>query len=311
MNKKFHILILCTILILGIASFSWNLPNANATSQVNSSTLVLYDAVSGSIPATGLMNFTDFPFGSAPPRYETQVTVLDTILSGSETFAGWVSNAASIPEFPLLDRASGFQVSFSVQVERESHASNNRSGFNVIILGNDARGIELAFWENEIWVQNDNVTGGLFTHGEGVNIDTSNFANYQITISADTYTLSANGTPILSGPVRDYSSFEGFPDPYQTPNFLFIGDNTTSAQARIRLGYVSVTGTDPVPVIITPTATTVPVTAATVSLTETPVPPTATPTRTGGGWESCPPLALAFAFSAMWIKSNRVKRDRL
>lgn len=305
MTKKINILSLCAILILVMAAFSWNLPQAHATSQVNSKTFVLYDAVSGSIPSTQLMSFTDFPFGTVPPVYENQTTVLDTT-SGSETYAGWVSTAESISEFPLLDRAAGFQVNFSVQVERESHSSNNRSGFNVIILGNDARGIELAFWTNEIWAQNDNVTGGLFTHGEGVMYNTTSLANYQITISADTYTLSANGTSILTGPLRDYSSFEGFPDPYQTPNFLFIGDNTTSAQARIRLGYVSVTGTESTP--SAPTSSSIPIISPTASPTL--IPPTATSTPASGGWEFCPLLPSALAFSIMWIKSNRAKRDR-
>ncbi|MEP7134154.1 MAG: hypothetical protein ABI904_04395 [Chloroflexota bacterium] len=62
----------------------------------------------------------------------------------------------------------------------------------------------------------------------------------------DTYTLTANAIPLLTGPLRDYSAFTGFPDPYEAPNFLFLGDNTTSAQARVRLRFVSVTGTEPV-----------------------------------------------------------------
>ena len=304
MNKKFSIL-LCAISILSIAAFPWNLQHASATSQVNTKTLVLYDAASGFIPATHLMSFTDFPFGAAPPIYENQATVLDTTKSGDETYAGWVSTAASIAEFPLLDQAEGVQLDFSVQVENESHANNQRSGFNVIILGNDAKGIELALWENEIWVQNDNVTGGLFTHGEGAIFNTTNFTNYEIIISADTYTLSANDTPILNGPLRDYSSFEGFPDPYQTPNFLFIGDNTTSAQARIRLGYVSVTGTELAS--SAPTSTSIPTISPTASPTL--LPPTTTPTPASGGWEVCPLLAFALPFSVLWIKSNKAKRD--
>lgn len=306
MIKKFSFP-LCAVLIVLMATFSRNLPHAKADSQVNSKTLVLYDAASGAIPAAGLLSFTDFPFGTVAPIYENQATVLDTTASGNETYAGWVSTAESIPEFPLLDRIAGFQVNFSIQVENESHANNQRSGFNVIILGNDARGIELAFWTNEIWAQNDNVTGGLFTHGEGAIFDTSSFTNYQITFSADTYTLSANGTPILNGPLRDYSSFEGFPDPYQTPNFLFLGDNTTSAQARIRLGHMSVRGTEATP--CAPTSTSIPTVSPTASPTL--IPPTATPTLPSGGWELCPPLAFVFPFSILWIKINKLKRDRL
>ena len=39
----------------------------------------------------------------------------------------------------------------------------------------------------------------------------------------------------LQGGVRDYTSFTGPIDPYETPNFLFIGDDTTSARGAYRL----------------------------------------------------------------------------
>jgi hypothetical protein len=41
--------------------------------------------------------------------------------------------------------------------------------------------------------------------------------------------------------LRDYTNFSGPIDPYETPNFIFMGDNTTSAEARIKLSFVSVT----------------------------------------------------------------------
>jgi hypothetical protein len=276
MINKFGLLLPGLILILVAAIFSLDLKHANATAQVGQKTLVLYDAASGAVPSTQLTNFIDFPPGTAAPTYENGGTILDTTTSGTETYAGWVSTAGSTAGFPLLDRVTGFEVNFSVHVENESHSNQNRAGFSIIILGNDARGVELAFWENEIWAQNDDVTGGLFTHGEGVIFNpTASLINYQITIANDTYTLTANGASILTGPVRDYSKFEGFPDPYQTPNFLFIGDNTTSAQARIRLGYVSVTGTEP----MTPANTPSPVNS-----------PTPSPSPTIKEFETCPLL---------------------
>ena len=149
------------------------------------------------------------------------------------------------------------------------------------------------------------MTGGLFTHGEGIIFNTTSLANYQITISADTYILIANGTPILNGLLRDYTSFEGFPDPYQTPNFLFIGDNTTSAGARIRLGYVSVTGTEATP--SAPTSTSIPTVSPTASPTL--ISPTATPTPTSGGWEFCPPSPLLFSMIVFLARFR--KRDWL
>ena len=252
MNKKIIFPTICFLLIFGTALFSLNLKHASATQAGVEKTLILYDAASGTIPVAQMMSFFDFPPGDIIQTYENGSTTLDTNKSGNSTYAGWTSTA-NTPGFPSLDRAPGFQLDFTVQVENESHTKNNRAGFSTIILSEDAKGIELAFWENEIWAQNDDATGELFTHGESATFSTTTGAiNYQLIITNDSYTLNANDTPILSGPLRDYSKFEGFPDPYQSPNFLFLGDDTTSAQARIRLSYVSVTGTELATLATTP-----------------------------------------------------------
>jgi hypothetical protein len=234
------------------------------------------------------MSFTDFPPGVASPSYSGTATVLDTTASGRETYAGWISSGANTPGFPILDRAAGFQVDLTLQIENESHTNNDRSGFSLIVLSEDAKGIELAFWENEIWVQNDNSTGGLFTHGEGaVFPTTTGLINYQLVVTGDTYTLTANTQPILNGSVRDYSDFDGFPDPYQTPNFLFLGDDTTSAQARVQLGFVAVTGAEPLTPTSTNTSTSSPL--PTASRTSAPsVTPIPSPPPTGKVPNVCP-----------------------
>jgi hypothetical protein len=245
MNKKIAFPSLCFFLIFGNALCSLQLKYISATPSVSGKTVILYDAAAGAIPAAPLMNFTDFPPGSAPPTYIDGMAVLDTTTSGDNTYAGWISNGTATPGFPVLDRTAGFQLDFALQVGSESHTNNNRAGFSIIILSEDARGIELAFWEKEIWAQNDDTTGGFFTHGEGATFaTTTDLINYQVIVDNDTYTLTANTERVLTGPLRNYSTFEGFPDPYETPNLLFLGDDTTSAQARIRLGFVSVTGTE-------------------------------------------------------------------
>ena len=279
MSKKgllppFHILLLFITVV-----FSSTLVSASHFPSVEGKTLSLYDAASGAIPSTPLLSFTDFPPGVAAPSYSDQATIMDTTISGRDTYAGWIASGATTPGFPLLDRTVGFQVNFSVQVEKESHANNHRAGFSLIILGQDAKGVEIAFWQNQIWAQSDDKTGGLFRHGEGVAFKTSSgLVDYQVTILDDTYTLTANTQSILTGPLRDYSKFEGFPDPYQTPNFLFVGDDTTSAASRVRLSFLSVTGTEPV----TPTAniaiTSTSVSSPTPQPTESPTPvPSLTP----------------------------------
>jgi hypothetical protein len=216
--------------------------------------------------------------------------VLDTTASGADTYAGWVASGATTPGFPILDRTAGFQVNFAIQIENESHTRDNRAGFSMILLSEDARGIELAFWQNEIWAQSDDNTGGLFSHAEGMTFaTTSGLTDYQVTIVGDTYTLTANTTPILTGPVRDYSTFEGFPDPYETPNFLFLGDNTTSAQARVQLSLISITGSEPVFPTSAPTSTSISSPVPTVSSTPLPsLTPVPSPTPPGTAFKLCP-----------------------
>jgi len=108
------------------------------------------------------------------------------------------------------------------------------------VLGSDKKGIELGFWTNAVWAQSDSP---LFTHAETTNLNTTAAAvDYALSIGPTHYALFTNGVPVLSGPVRDYTAFTGPVDPYETPNFLFFGDNTSSAQAASALKrYVLVT----------------------------------------------------------------------
>jgi hypothetical protein len=314
MNKKSAFPALSCFLILGSALYSLNLKGADISSSAATKTLILYDAASGTIPGAPLMNFTDFPVGAAQPTFSNGATVMDTTVSGNDTYAGWISSGATIPGFPALDRTAGFQVNFTLQVENESHTNNNRAGFSIIILSEDAKGIELAFWQNEIWVQSDDNTGGLFRHGEGIAFaTTTGLMDYQVTIADDTYTLTANTRPILTGPVRDYSKFDGFPDPYQTPNFLFLGDDTTSSQARVKLQFLSVTGTEPVvpTTAQTSTSTPLPTTSTAPPASATPI-PIQTPTPAKRGIEFCPSgllIGTMLIVSSITIKTTRQRSN--
>ncbi len=131
---------------------------------------------------------------------------------------------------------------FTVQIRQEIHNNANRAGFSVILLAEDLQGIELAFWPDRIWAQAD---VPLFTHAEEVVYDTTNgLIVYDLTIVTDTYRLAANGTTVLTGPVRDYTAWEppiaGAPDPYETPNLIFLGDDTGSAAAEIWLQNIAI-----------------------------------------------------------------------
>jgi hypothetical protein len=142
------------------------------------------------------------------------------------------------PSFPSLNDADGYALSFQLQVLDESHVSNDRAGFSVIVLGDDGRGIELGFWEDRVFAQGDSP---LFTHSEECLFDTvADEAEYVLSIQNSVYALSVDTQTILSGNLRDYSSFSGTPFvvPYSLTNYLFLGDNTTTASANVSIGSI-------------------------------------------------------------------------
>jgi len=158
---------------------------------------------------------------------------------------------------PALDSTAGYALRFSVQVVAEYHADSDkdgdglgdRAGFSVIVLSSDAKGIELGFWEDQIWAQEQGAAeppaGTLFTHAESARFDTTGrMIAYTLAVRGDQYELSSDGVAILRGRLRDYTAFEGPVNPYRTPNFIFLGDDTGSARAKIRLAYVAVTTND-------------------------------------------------------------------
>jgi hypothetical protein len=152
---------------------------------------------------------------------------LDTSLS-TTTQAGY-SLISPVP----LNRTNGFTLGFTAQLHTGSHASTNRAGFSLILMDNDQRGLELGFWSDHIFAQADSP---LFVHAEDVAFATTNsFIDYRLSLFSTNYLLRAQGEPILSGPIRNYTAFSGFPHPYRTPNFIFLGDDTSSASAAVSL----------------------------------------------------------------------------
>jgi hypothetical protein len=207
------------------------LVNATIASAID-----LYDGSAGTAPETqGWLAFASL--GGTPVRTTAGgKTTLDTT-SANAIFAGYSNYFGSStvnPAFPALSRSDGFVVSLDMRVLSESHANANRAGVSLIALASDLQGIEVAFWTNEIWVQ----SGPDFLHGEGAAFNTTAaITTYDLTIHGSTYSINANGNPILSGNLRNYSSF-GLP--YNLPNFMFLGDDTTSASASFEFSRLSV-----------------------------------------------------------------------
>ncbi len=219
------------------------------TANADSTPIVLYDGVLGGTPDTQgftyqALNLTVPPVAvMATQSFANGLTTLDTVTRTSD-LAGYFANSGL---YPPLNRTTGYALTFVTEVITETHAGSDkngdgvddRAGFSVIVLSSDKKGIELGFWTDRIWAQEGGSGGNLFTQAEGVTFTTTSLITYSLTIDGDTYNLAANGASILAGPVRDYTAFSDFPDVYETPNLIFLGDDTSSAKAKITLKTVT------------------------------------------------------------------------
>ena len=88
-------------------------------------------------------------------------------------------------------------------------------------------------------------TPALFTKAETATFNSeSAFNDYSLSILGSTYTLFADGTPILTGATRNYSAY---PNPvYSIPNYIFLGDDTTDAAGSETISSIAVTVPEPV-----------------------------------------------------------------
>jgi hypothetical protein len=218
----------------------------------------LYDGTKAGLPSTqgwlnyqsGLHTATESLTGGSigPVNLSTGATVGNLEAAG---FSNYVSTTTSRSlynaSFPTLSPSTGFDLLFNLKVDSESHTGNyNRAGFSVTLIGSDLKGIELGFWQGQIWAQDP-----LFVHdveSESTVDPESGFHQYDLHIQGSTYSLSADGSQILTGPTRDYTGYPLTPPAsfaYDTPNFIFMGDNTTDAQTVTEVQSVSVVVPEP------------------------------------------------------------------
>lgn len=159
------------------------------------------------------------------------------------------------PDFPTLDRTSGFLVAFNLEIIFET-SNPNRAGFSVIVISSDGKGIELGFKQEpsgRIFAQSED-----FIEAEDTEFDILSQTDYILGIRGENYTLSAGGAVILTGPLRDYNFDPAASDPalpfnpYKSPDFVFFGDDTDQGNATFTLGVVSVdTGERPAGIDLT------------------------------------------------------------
>jgi plastocyanin len=192
---------------------------------------VLYDAALGKAPAAQGLQF--LALGAAVTQtVGSGATTLDTSAAANAQ-AGYISSVQT------LNRSRGYTLTLVAELAQEAHTSQHRAGFSVIALSSDLRGVELGFWPERVWAQAGGSPPALFTQAEGVALTTGQLSTYTLRIAANSYVLSQDGAAVLTGTLRSYTAFSGFPDPYETPNFIFLGDNTSSARAIVRLSRVA------------------------------------------------------------------------
>lgn len=186
-----------------------------------------------------------YQYTTFPPAPTATATTGGTILNTGNTsnYAGYFKQSPVV-----LDRNAGYTVSFSVKISSESHTSNDRSGFSIIVVSNKLTGetqpygIELDFWQDRVWAQD-----AALKHSETALLDTkSTVNNYSLYVKGNQYQLFVNGStnPILTGYLRQYTGYTpppGYQNPYTTPNLIFLGDNTTSATSAVTITKVYVT----------------------------------------------------------------------
>lgn len=239
---------------------------AATTSDTNATLLLsnisLYNGAAGGTPDTQewltFSSTTSVPSQTFSSGVTTVNTITTTSYTASEnpvTFGTFTNYKGLVPTkvnnlFPVLDRTQGFTLSFEVQIKQEAHFSDDnndglqdRAGFSVTVVTNDKQAIELAFWTDKIWAQNDGSGGTmLFTHSasESISRNTTVMTKYDLAIKGNTYTLLANGQQILTGNLRNYTAFNSAGaglsyDPYEISNFLSFGDNSSSGGAEVAL----------------------------------------------------------------------------
>ena len=235
----------------------WALIGLGPAAKGASAATTLYDPA---VPVNNLPDQQGWYYGFFSPDLIVDATtgVSGGLLRMNSTadlddYAGYFSynplNLAA-PALPLsLNRMPGFTLTFHARIAAEDHSGNpNRGGFSFLIVTDDnTKALELAFHTDRIFSYDS-----AFLPDQVALRATDVMTRYDLTVVGDTWSLAADASPILSGPLVDYTGFPGLLvpiinvliDPYERPHTIFFGDDTTSAGADIYLGEITF---EPVP----------------------------------------------------------------
>jgi hypothetical protein len=220
-------------------------------------TIVLYDgATFGGTPnnaPSSYLSFNSFdPLGVAAPGTQTAgggKTTLNTS-SPESLYGGYsnynLSNTLKNAAFPVLDSNAGYTLSFTIKINSQTNTGTNgqnRAGFSITALDNNQKGIEIGFRNTDVFAQNSNFNAIDSTEQKtSFGSVLANFSTYDLKVLGNNYTLSNGGNDLFSGLLRSYTiSSNPLTAVYGNPNFLFFGDNTTSAGASVDIQNITLT----------------------------------------------------------------------
>ena len=206
-----------------------------AAAAAHAGAVVLYDPAAGVPGAQGWNTVSSATAGS------------DTVASGRlrlDTTGVGVSQHGHFRGATTLDTSTGFILQFGLQVVSETTNSANRSGFAVLLQGQDqTKALELEFLDDKVWAL-QYMAGGAdngFVQGEGAALNTTSvFRTYALTVQNNLFSLTADGQALFSGALRDYPTLSGSPGTlvYGQSNLLFFGDNTSQASGVFDVGSI-------------------------------------------------------------------------
>jgi PEP-CTERM motif len=225
--------------------------------RVGAVTTVLYDGALGESPTSGANPYLNF-FGGGigVPTANSGVTRLDTSIA-NVIQAGYTNYKTDLsdffnPSFPaVLDNNVGYTLSFTVKINSQTNASPYRAGFSAIVLGSDNKGIEIGFRNTDIFSQNDASFSSIGEQKTNIGSTLTALTTYNLNVlggsNAGRYTLTSGTDTLLSGSLRDYTAAAttALTAVYAKPNFIFLGDDTTSAGASVDIQRISLTTNPP------------------------------------------------------------------
>src|SRR5277367_172646 len=117
---------------------------------------VLYDGSLGTTMAA--QGYLAYPPVGTPFTQNTNSVELNTTSNESIHFGFWnysqLLGGLQNSNFPTLDHNAGYTIDLSMQTVSETHdATNDRAGFSLIAISSDEMGIEIGFWDDEVFAQ--------------------------------------------------------------------------------------------------------------------------------------------------------------